>query len=420
MTAPQPRFTPGVFIALILTIFIATALPRALGFLPGLIGLVSLLLWPLFFHDRKPYAWLALRPVLFPALVLLALSTLSALWAINGPETLIRALKVFAILFGGACLFSLCRTLPTRDIVKLWWLLPLATALSALFMTFEYCFDYPVFRLLRDIPKETRVALSELNRASVALSLISLPATALLYCGLRSKGWTRLKSSGLSALHVLVMLPVLIMTDSQSAQLAFLLGILALALAPVGRKVLWIAAAAALVAGVMSAPWLAQYLFSLVPQSGEPIHQYASYINHTNYLPRLELWDYVSRYALQSPWLGYGMDATRYVTAFDSKQIYQPGVTLLHPHNAALQIWMEFGALGAVLTAGGMALLCKKLSDQPDQLSKRLGLAVFAGVMAVGVVGYGLWQAWWVGLLTFLAALSALTIRIIAAQKQKS
>lgn len=350
-------------------------------------------------------------------LALFALSALSAFWAINGPEAFERAVKILAVLLGGVCLYSLCRTLPIKNIVTLWWLPPLFTALSALFLIFEYCFDYPVFRLLRDLPPDTYVALSELNRSTVALSLISLPAMMLLYCGVRSKGWGRHQAFGLTAGFVLLLLPVLMMTDSQSAQLAFLLGVLTLIVAPVGRRELWILIAIFLCAGVLTAPWFAQYLFSLVPQDNVPFRQYAGFINRTNYLPRLELWDYVSRYALNSPWIGYGMDATRYVPAFDSKEIYQPGVTLLHPHNAALQIWMEFGIIGAALTSAGLALLCKKLSALPDQLSKRLGLAVFVGVVGVGVVGYGLWQAWWIGLLAFLASLSVLSIRIIAAQK---
>ncbi|MGZ9108264.1 MAG: O-antigen ligase family protein [Micavibrio sp.] len=418
-----PRFAPGVFAALALTIFLSITLPRSFAFLPGLVGLASLLLWPFFYRNGKPWTWSALSPMLAPVLGLFALSALSAFWAINGPEAFERAVKIFAVLLGGVALYSLCRTLPLKNIFNLWWLLPLITALSALFLIAEYYFDYPAFRLLRDIPPDVHVSLSELNRSTVALSLISLPMLILLYCGVRSKGWSRHQAFGLAGGFVLLLLPVLMMTDSQSAQLAFLLGVLTLIIAPVGRRAFWVVAAIVLCAGVVAAPWIAQYLFSLTPQTPPQVPQngvgwqYANLINRTNYLPRLELWDYVSRYALNSPWIGYGMDATRYVPAFDSKEIYQPGTTLLHPHNAALQIWMEFGALGATLTAAGLAFLCKKLSALPDQLSKRLGLAVFVGIIGVGVVGYGLWQAWWIGLLAFLASLSVLTIRMVAAQK---
>lgn len=412
-----PRFAPGVFAALALTIFICTVLPRSFSFLPGLVGLVALLLWPFFYDNRKPWTWDALSPALVPVLTLFALSALSAFWAINGPEAFERAVKIFAVLLSGVALYSLCRTLPVKNIVALWWLPPLITALSALLLIFEYCFDYPVFRLLRDLPPDTNVSLSELNRSTVSLCLISLPAMMLLYCGVRSKGWGRHQAFGLTSGFVLLLLPVLMMTDSQSAQLAFLLGVLTLTLAPVGRRAFWVLAAIVLCAGMLSAPWLAQYLFSLTPQDGAAIHQHASFINRTNYLPRLELWDSVSRYTLNSPWVGYGMDATRYVPAFDSKQMYQPGVTLLHPHNAALQIWIEFGALGAMLAAAGLAYLCKKLSALPDQLSKRLGLAVFVGIIGVGIVGYGLWQAWWIGLLAFVVGFTVLATRIVAAQK---
>ena len=53
---------------------------------------------------------------------------------------------------------------------------------------------------------------------------------------------------------------------------------------------------------------------------------------------RMEIWDYVSRYALQNPLYGFGVEATRQVPSFGSTESYQEGQTILHPHNFVLQL----------------------------------------------------------------------------------
>src|SRR5436190_23671517 len=72
---------------------------------------------------------------------------------------------------------------------------------------------------------------------------------------------------------------------------------------------------------------------------------------------RLEIWDFVSRYALRHPLHGFGIEATRAVEAFDSQQIYQKKATILHPHNFAIQMWIEFGLIGGLLAAAMMTQL---------------------------------------------------------------
>lgn len=422
LSSGSAGFSTGVFLSLIAVLVLCIIMPRGFSVAPGLLGVVALALSPFFMKGQhpdtqpRPWSFAVLRPVLVPVCLILLLAGLSSLWAVDAKEALERTGKLAGVLLPGIALFGVLRVMKTESLVKLWWVLPAMLAGMSLYLTSEYLTDFAVYRLIRNIPEQTHVPLAELNRSCVALCMLCLPALALLYKGLRQRGTSRWLSLLAAALLVGMMIPVLSMTDSQSASMAFVLGGAVLLLAPVGRKFLWVAAALVAAAGILSAPFLAQFLWSLAPHDVASLQQ-TNFITKTNYLPRLELWDAVARYALQSPLWGFGIEATRSVAAFDSQQIYQPGTTLLHPHNAALQIWIEFGAIGAILAAGGIALLCRACMNLPDQMAKRLGLSLLVATMGVGVVGYGLWQGWWVGLLTTLVALSILSIRILTAQK---
>ena len=65
-----------------------------------------------------------------------------------------------------------------------------------------------------------------------------------------------------------------------------------------------------------------------------------------------------------------------------------------HPHNAALQIWVELGLVGAMLAAAVVVCALRGLLDLPTaKLAPRL--ALFAGAASAAMVGHGAWQGWW-------------------------
>ena len=74
----------------------------------------------------------------------------------------------------------------------------------------------------------------------------------------------------------------------------------------------------------------------------------------------------------------------------------------LHPHNAALQFWLELGVPGVVLFALLIALAWRALARAAWP---RLFVAAAAASLTIGLVGcfatYGIWQEWWLGTLWF-------------------
>lgn len=407
MTSSRLALPGGLAAVLAAMVLLALLVPRGLAVFPGLAGLLLYAAWPLAGYGRRPPLW---RDAFFPVMAVIALAGFSALWSASGPDALERTGKAALVLLPGAVFLSAMRHAPLRD--RAWWVLPAILAAGSLLIWFENSFDYPVYRLLRGIPPEDRVRHYELNRSMVVLVMLAIPCLPLLLTRARH-------GLLLAAAFTGCLLAAFSVTASQSAQIALIAAILTFAAFPVRCKISWVVLIVIIIIPVLLAPWLVTALFSALPHEqiaalkagGGPANTFLTFVHKANVLPRLEIWDSVGRHILEQPWIGSGIEATRMVPAFDSRQLYQPGTTLLHPHNGVLQIWIEFGVLGAGLAATGLALLVWRISRIEDTLARRTALSLLAALMSVGVVGYGVWQGWWLGLIVFSAGLCAYTAR---------
>lgn len=113
---------------------------------------------------------------------------------------------------------------------------------------------------------------------------------------------------------------------------------------------------------------------------------------------RMAYWSRALDGILQQPVRGWGLDASRAMG---------PGIQL-HPHNGALQIWLELGLVGAVGAAAFWGLSLARLErDEPD-----LAMAGVAGSATAYVlfawINYGLWQQWWLALGVLICVLAAM------------
>jgi O-antigen ligase len=126
---------------------------------------------------------------------------------------------------------------------------------------------------------------------------------------------------------------------------------------------------------------------------------------------RLLIWDFALDRIRDRPLLGWGMEASRSMpgaaepaseaTLARFGLVESPGHALfaqaprlpLHPHNGALQIWLELGALGALLTAGLAFALGRAAARSP---SPGVATAMLASAAVTGLLSFGVWQEWWV------------------------
>jgi O-antigen ligase len=210
-------------------------------------------------------------------------------------------------------------------------------------------------------------------------------------------------SKGLIFVLALISIAILLKTQSQSAQLAVLGGVAAFLFFPYRVKSAW-TVLAVLITGVMLVlPFVAQAAFQHLAFA---LHD-MSWFSKGYAADRLEIWDYVSRRALERPLYGFGIEATRAITDFDTQQLYSPTKGVLHPHNFTLQLWIEFGLPGVLLAGGFIGFILNGIGTLPRSVA-RVALATFIAALCVASTGYGLWQGWWLGSFAALAAFAVI------------
>lgn len=136
---------------------------------------------------------------------------------------------------------------------------------------------------------------------------------------------------------------------------------------------------AGMAAVILLAPW------AVLASGG--LFEWASGRVGASWAARLDLWSFTAEQALRHPIFGWGLDASR---------AFQP--FMLHPHSAALQVWLELGLVGAVLLAVIWFLVAKRAIKLGPQ-----ALAAASSYFVIGALSFGMWQEWWLGLAAMTA-----------------
>ncbi|MCA3340737.1 MAG: O-antigen ligase family protein [Roseomonas sp.] len=170
-------------------------------------------------------------------------------------------------------------------------------------------------------------------------------------------------------------------------------------------------------AGVGLVILLMPFLVGLVPQ-----------IPSANLPPsavhRLVIWDFAAQRIAEKPLTGWGLEASRAMpggraqpdaATLDRLNITTPAqreflvlphveVMPLHPHNGALQLWLELGGIGALI---GAALMLALGFAASRSAAPAVGAGMLASAAVTGMLSFGLWQAWWFA--SLLLAIVSLT-----------
>jgi len=185
---------------------------------------------------------------------------------------------------------------------------------------------------------------------------------------------------------------------------SFVLGVGAFAAALALPRLALIAIPCAMAAWMIAAPFATPLLLADTSFTDN---------QHEGWIQRVEIWKYTAAHVLEAPLIGHGMDSSRTVTdVLMVRGVPMRGIPL-HPHSAALQIWYELGAVGALLAAAllvtGGLYLSRALAH-----SRAIAAAAAAALTSMGFVafiGYGIWQEWWIATMCISATLIAAAAR---------
>jgi O-antigen ligase len=226
-----------------------------------------------------------------------------------------------------------------------------------------------------------------LNPIAAWLTLFVLPATALLVR----------RGQRLLALGAAVAMGATIYTlDDTTAKIALGLSVPATALVFLRRGAIARIAAALAMLAILTAPLTLARLAHL-PSVFATVDAFKDSAGH-----RLLIWSFAGDRIAERPLLGWGLDSARAIPG--GKVEIRPGQMSLplHPHDAALQLWLELGAPGAILFALLLGLLWLRLGAAPWP---RLFAATAGGSMTaatlIALSGWGIWEEWWLATLGF-------------------
>jgi O-antigen ligase len=113
---------------------------------------------------------------------------------------------------------------------------------------------------------------------------------------------------------------------------------------------------------------------------------------------RMGFWSHAVDWIGDHPLRGWGLDASR---------VFGPGI-VLHPHDTALQVWLELGAVGAVLAAAFWWLAIRRLARPRPEMAAVAVTASTTVFLLFSAINFGAWQEWWLALGGLVAALAGL------------
>ncbi len=317
----------------------------------------------------------ALRtPLGLAVLAFLGFAALSVAWS-AAPRISLQSFAEFGLTIAGA--FVLGLALPQRMPQRRPLLLAFSTALACLLILLQLWTDVAIRRAFG-----LRAEEFIFNRPSLTVLVLSIPLAWLLLRG----GYRRV-GAGVLALAALTVLQ----SESGAAVLGLLAAIAAYGLARYSGRAAVSLVAVCTAAAILLAPVVGAMAERVLPPS---VHEGLA---RANTRARVEIWKAFGEAVRRDPILGAGFGVSPRFAETPLARKTAPGdasVTLWHPHNAALQVWVELGAVGAALALIIVMLLLRTIARLPGEV-QAVSLALVAAVVVVSLVGHGAWQGWW-------------------------
>jgi O-antigen ligase len=311
---------------------------------------------------------------------LLLWGTASALWSIDPVRSLIVAARLAGLFAVGLALAAGASFVAAPR--RLTFLLLIGMALGIAMVGIELATAGGLSSLLSDRAFRP----TQLNQASMSFALLVLPASALLISLGHAVFATLLAAATAATVYELA---------GTAAKAVLLAGLTFGFLFYRASRVVAGGALVIATIAIIAAPLTFARLERL-PGLGQIADSFKISAGH-----RLLIWSFAGDRIAERPITGWGLDASRAIPGGDDP--IRPGEPWmpLHPHNAALQVWLELGAPGAALFALLAATLWGALAgvEWPPLFAAAAGAS-----LTIAFIGcfesYGIWQEWWLGTLS--------------------
>jgi len=334
--------------------------------------------------------------------LLIAWCLVASAWSFHPLAAAALALRVGVLLVALLYLAGLAQRLEEAQRRRVRLAFCLGFVAAVLVLAVELAFGGPILTLLRGAAGSDYATASRLNRGVSATAILVWPLTALLWQ--RGPRWLALAVPP-------AVLGLVLLSQSSASVLALGAGVLAAVLAGLGRPLARPLARAVMALAVVATLFGSPFAAGLAQQAG---------LTAVDWLPataqyRLHIWTVVSDRIAQRPLFGWGFDASPDLPAQDD-QPFRPRDKIIpsHPHNGALQIMVETGLVGSLLTLALLFLLVRRI-DALAPAPRACAAAMLVTVLGIAATAYGVWQSHW---LAMIGAAAALFIALLPAAER--
>ena len=344
------------------------------------------------------------RPVFYIIIFLVGYGALSGLWSVDPGRTLERAARLVVEVVSITILAQALFQAEYDVLLKLWRPTAMAYTAAGVLITIDLIFNG---------------LLSSFSHGGIFQNFHNRGISILLLVGpfIMAVAWTRdekLFAGTIAA--ILVCLGVF----THTATPIFVLGLAAIvgglvAFWPSSRFVF----AMLLLALFLAGPWLFGSILNY------PIFCDLIQMDDSLY-HRGAIWSFVAERIAERPILGWGLDASRAVPGADISIMHSAcphpdrwdgryAASLpLHPHNAALHIWLELGVIGILCVGTILSIILTKAVALATTPASRFGVvATTTAYLTIALMSFGVWQGWWIGSAGLVIALCIMGLRML-------
>lgn len=342
-----------------------------------------------------------------------------ATWSLDGAASLVTAGKLALMAALALPLFPLVRDLESGERQLILRASRGGVAVGLAFMAVEVLFGLPITHTLYAAFRIHNAIYGAMLNPAATVLVLGAAITAGDLMNRNHPGWALVLGAAAVALAVF--------SESMAAGLAGVLAAVVLVAAYWGGGAVGRALAVLAALSIMAAPLLPDDVLARAKEFHWPSDAIDSVYQ------RIGIWEFTAMRIDQKPVLGWGLDAARRIPGghtgiraenlhihdpvmrdrvtryFNSGNIEQMP---LHPHNAALQIWLEAGGIGAALTAALVFVgLLGPVRRQPvNRAGAAAALAFAVAALVIAGLSYGIWQTWWLAVLWLGSLFAALGV----------
>ena len=359
---------------------------------------------------RQAFQW-KIGLVLYAFIILIGWSIFSWFWSISPNATLKTGISLAAIFISATILFGISLSFGPQEKKSLQNGIILGGILGFSLIAIEFATNAGLAHLLSytlakiknpDLPSYSTFIFSVYGNSTPVMNT-GMAATALYFFPWAITIKNRF-SQKIFILTTLVGASLILMTYADAVKLAFVVGVIVFFASLAWPSWINRIMCVTITIGILTAPLIPV----LLPNPLVPSKNLAFFSPSSAH--RILIWKNTVGHIKEKLFLGSGLDATRSLYTAKDRILYNFPASLsngisykvlyepipLHPHNAVLQLWLELGAVGALISLGLLLAILRSIRKGVLlRVNQAIALGLFSTTLSLACTSFGIWQGWW-------------------------